>query len=1166
MRAGYSEALRRRVQRLDTKARLFADAIAVKAEDVRLRRTEWDAGTKTNVETFDNGDVQLTGTSTAKASSTTSDGYGTDLDRARPFEMISWELDAAIGSNPRLSKFEVFLNRRFNGGQPVFDGDFTVQFFRAANVLPSVTAGEDRWNAVAVTDPIRVRASEMTADQALVPFLLDSVKGRPPALVIGDQFIPQQPLHKGKVSSAVPNVLIPGRMIMAVVTANLGPSANTNYGIGRDSTKLTTITTGGVGTLRHRIISFGTGHDLIAEPLFWQVKDTAIGMTRATFSLAAYSATGSIAFTGAHVVSPVSGKMDLEQAVQGTVEFRVIGTAPPGTTLIASARVNGGDAWVPVVDGQTPADVGLANSQTYEMKADFTAPASLDVTPTLRELGMQDRVIAILADAKTDLVTLTGFEQRVDVITGESLAAEGHAVIQRTGVRDYKDMATTLVAENNVADIELRIYVGHEDLARNDWLHIDTFRVDDFDPRETEIDFTCVSLLERLMGIYPLATGQLFGYFLKAITSDLTAGTDVADFNRELSETAETGGTIAVSVAASATEQSRGLTKAGVPNLVHWPPGNWTVKINVTVANTNIQLSVAVARVDAAGTQQEISAFSDEQQATAGVKVFTVNNLSWAQGLATDRLKLVYRFRNTAGSIQAATIETGTVNTEVIAPWTTTATVQPATYNNVTVKAAYEDWRDVQVGLAERYRGSSPSSTDVIFLQGLADADGKRWLERFAFVAGGWIYSSQGRIKFADGYLPTAAIVASFALEETRQGSVSPGLRSRVPDFTVPFGFDNGVRPNDFAGQVQFIHQGALTKFGKSRIDNPVRKLERETARMVPDVYLATQIGEPFVQALGTGLFLWPFESLVPRPELEIGDPIAFETDSFAMLDPTTGEAVRGPLWAVGRVAEVEDLMGRHFAVWIRGFAALWAISRNVYRRQLFEPPTVQATIGSIPGQPQNAQVRLREFPPGATIKWYSHADGTAAPDRGSELYSTYSAPFTIARDPSVDKLVSYYAIFNGIVGQLLSAKVPPGKLQTIVGLSGGSTGTTPNITVTFTAVVDPNVRRLRWYIKKNGWPTTGGGLVTDPLDAAQFVKDVAVSTDGGGFDATGNPVLGGLTCAAPGVYNSTGDNSRAIVLAIDADGNVSARASLQYTVPAAPPTIMPTGLAVTTS
>src|SRR3989475_13177605 len=74
-------------------------------------------------------------------------------------------------------------------------------------------------------------------------------------------------------------------------------------------------------------------------------------------------------------------------------------------------------------------------------------------------------------------------------------------------------------------------------------------------------------------------------YVLKSANSDLTGG---ADFNKELYPGSETAGTLAVSVAASATDISYWFTKAGGPGL-RGANRHYTVEMKVTLAHSNIQ-------------------------------------------------------------------------------------------------------------------------------------------------------------------------------------------------------------------------------------------------------------------------------------------------------------------------------------------------------------------------------------------------------------------------------------------------------------------------------------------------------------------------------------------------------------------------------------------------
>ena len=154
-------------------------------------------------------------------------------------------------------------------------------------------------------------------------------------------------------------------------------------------------------------------------------------------------------------------------------------------------------------------------------------------------------------------------------------------------------------------------------------------------------------------------------YYLKSTDSDLTGG---ADFSKEVSAGAVAAGSIAVSVANSSTETSYAFTKPHKPSNAAWGTWGGTVKVNVTTAVANMFLAVQFDRVNSAGTVQESSTATAEQQlSSTGVFTFTVASKAWSAGACGDRLRIRFIFRsaNSHGGALSVTIETGTTNTEI---------------------------------------------------------------------------------------------------------------------------------------------------------------------------------------------------------------------------------------------------------------------------------------------------------------------------------------------------------------------------------------------------------------------------------------------------------------------------------------------------------------------
>src|SRR3569833_333768 len=153
-------------------------------------------------------------------------------------------------------------------------------------------------------------------------------------------------------------------------------------------------------------------------------------------------------------------------------------------------------------------------------------------------------------------------------------------------------------------------------------------------------------------------------YYLSSLSSDLSGG---ADFNRKQVSAKKTASSIVFNVAFNSTEDSFAFTEPGIPGS-GGATGDYSVVVKISANNsTGPSLAIAWARVDSSGTQQAISSFTSSQAVTTTTQVLTfsataVNLGTWAVG---DRLKVVYRFINTAGGGRQFTVETGTANAAV---------------------------------------------------------------------------------------------------------------------------------------------------------------------------------------------------------------------------------------------------------------------------------------------------------------------------------------------------------------------------------------------------------------------------------------------------------------------------------------------------------------------
>lgn len=259
---------------------------------------------------------------------------------------------------------------------------------------------------------------------------------------------------------------------------------------------------------------------------------------------------------------------------------------------------------------------------------------------------------------------------------------------------------------------------------------------------------------------------------------------------------------------------------------------------------------------------------------------------------------------------------------------------QAAVYEGVTIAAAFDDIVRGQAGLPGRYIGPGPTDTQTV-TKTIADAvDGRAEAERLAFLAGGAYLPSQGRLKFVD-FETKSPPVDAFRRDEVTVVRATPGYEHRITDFAVPFGW-NPAR-NDGQGGFRSVAYAtadrAIETLDRALIETEL-ELDHDTARWVeqdlgsepnPTSVLGDRVGTRQVQYFGFGMILLEVTcSEYPRPWLEAGDPVVVPTDELVFKDPLTGNAIRGPINALGRVIKQVGFDGRRFLVWVKSAADIF--------------------------------------------------------------------------------------------------------------------------------------------------------------------------------------------------------------------------------------------------
>lgn len=172
-------------------------------------------------------------------------------------------------------------------------------------------------------------------------------------------------------------------------------------------------------------------------------------------------------------------------------------------------------------------------------------------------------------------------------------------------------------------------------------------------------------------------------YYLSSTDSDLSGGTL---FNKGLSPSTSSAGTLSLVVPAALTYDSYAWTEPGEPGVKGVNTGTFTIKVNVTVGGANISIAVQLSRVNSSGVVQASSSATATQSAgSAGVLTFTITNPSLGTWVAGDRLRVTYKLSNSSGmSSSSITLGTGTTNEEIATPFIASSTFNDTLSEGVT--------------------------------------------------------------------------------------------------------------------------------------------------------------------------------------------------------------------------------------------------------------------------------------------------------------------------------------------------------------------------------------------------------------------------------------------------------------------------------------------------
>ena len=242
-----------------------------------------------------------------------------------------------------------------------------------------------------------------------------------------------------------------------------------------------------------------------------------------------------------------------------------------------------------------------------------------------------------------------------------------------------------------------------------------------------------------------------------------------------------------------------------------------------------------------------------------------------------------------------------------------------------TVASVYADLLD-RAGLQARYKGVLLGTTNTANIAKVIARPRpmKEEMDRIAFIEGGTIIPSAGRLKWQRMFTTTGGYVNSpvYHFEDVEPVSVSPHLDHRIVSYRAPYGFSEALDGGrgGYAGAVFQTSTSAASKLGHAALGGE-EELDDEIAQwLIGD---STSVGSVYAAAIarrtvGTqkaGVLLVKFRPPYPAPWLELGDPVTVPTDRFVGRGVETDRALRGWANITGPIVE-HDLNGTEFTVW----------------------------------------------------------------------------------------------------------------------------------------------------------------------------------------------------------------------------------------------------------
>ena len=457
MRAGYSPALRDRVECADPsfRERLFADV--EESSDFVRTRDQWnDADSLTGFRLMDNG-IRLADSYGTKIENTLGAGAITDLDRLSPIDgaVLWW-----AGSDPDDIEIHRVTCRvdPGGGGNDVHAWQLVVWQVLRSGYLEGYN------QALYMTT---IGGATVLNAGATSPF--DAV------FDLTDQLPqPKRQISRFDDDSGSDPVDVPITIFQLVAVQSDGtPSEDASW-----VTATGSVTTGGNILNGKRMVEVGPDYGVYAF---------SSTITPGRIKIETSSYTGATATFSTNV-------LDLGATPTGTVEFATRGLAPVGTTLTWELRNDADTAWVEVKDGDTTDDlVGVGKRQLYEWRVTLDEDTTGQLSPQAIEFGVRELLSIDLSETAEIVTSSSSF----DPLTLKASVPTAILRAIRDGELDFRSAIEDLFTLYDLGKITIRRFIAADDLDRSEWLHYDDWKPEDYDLQGPAVTVPLLSVLSK---------------------------------------------------------------------------------------------------------------------------------------------------------------------------------------------------------------------------------------------------------------------------------------------------------------------------------------------------------------------------------------------------------------------------------------------------------------------------------------------------------------------------------------------------------------------------------------------------------------------------------------------------------------------------------------------